>query len=161
MNPLSDSLACRPFMLVVRSLLLSAWKLKWFIVPWVPMFKGRVKTSYLQPIVDKLISRLTAWKGSLLSMAGRDFLVKFIVYGLKSLSRLNEACNLKLAWELLTSHDPWVLVLKYRVISPLEVVMALIFGMTTGVTAPSFRIPIQASSTLKASMILLEFQSSS
>lgn len=32
------------------------------------MFLWRVETSYLQPIIDKLIAMLATWKGSLLSM---------------------------------------------------------------------------------------------
>lgn len=45
----------------------------------VPIFKGKVKYVYLKPIVDKIISKMTAWKGSSLSMVFRSMLVKTIV----------------------------------------------------------------------------------
>jgi hypothetical protein len=45
----------------------------------VPIFKGKPKTSYLQPIADKISSKLTAWKASLLSMVGRVQLVKSVI----------------------------------------------------------------------------------
>lgn len=48
----------------------------------VSIFKGRIKTSYLQPIVDKLIARLAAWKPPFLFMVGRALLVKSIVHGM-------------------------------------------------------------------------------
>ncbi|KAK2411057.1 hypothetical protein QL285_046381 [Trifolium repens] len=37
----------------------------------VPIFKGRPKASYFYPISDKIKNRLSAWKASLLSIAGR------------------------------------------------------------------------------------------
>jgi hypothetical protein len=37
----------------------------------VPIFRGKPKSSHLQPIADKISSKLTAWKAPLLSMAGR------------------------------------------------------------------------------------------
>lgn len=42
----------------------------------VYIFKGRTKASYLQAISDKIISKFSAWKESLLTMAGRVLLVK-------------------------------------------------------------------------------------
>ncbi|XP_058733807.1 uncharacterized protein LOC131605476 [Vicia villosa] len=42
----------------------------------VPLFKGRPKVLHLQPIADKIISKLASWKGALLSFAGRIELVK-------------------------------------------------------------------------------------
>ena len=45
----------------------------------VPIFKGKPKACFLQPIADKISSKLTAWKASLLSMAGRIQLVKSVI----------------------------------------------------------------------------------
>lgn len=45
----------------------------------VPIFKGKVKYVYLKPIADKIISKMTAWKGFSLSMVFRSMLVKTIV----------------------------------------------------------------------------------
>jgi hypothetical protein len=45
----------------------------------VPIFRGKPKSSYLQPIADKISSKLTAWKASLLSMAGRVQLVQSVI----------------------------------------------------------------------------------
>jgi hypothetical protein len=45
----------------------------------VPIFKGKPKTSYLQPIADKIKLKLSAWKASLLTMAGRVQLVKAVI----------------------------------------------------------------------------------
>lgn len=42
----------------------------------VHIFKGRTKASYLQVISDKIISKFSARKESLLTMAGRVLLVK-------------------------------------------------------------------------------------
>lgn len=44
----------------------------------VPLFRGSVKSAYLQSIASKIFSKLAAWKGSILSMADRTMLVKFI-----------------------------------------------------------------------------------
>ncbi|PNX72820.1 ribonuclease H, partial [Trifolium pratense] len=41
----------------------------------VPIFKGKPKVCHLQPIADKIKMKLSAWKASLLSMAGRVQLV--------------------------------------------------------------------------------------
>jgi hypothetical protein len=45
----------------------------------VPIFKGKPKASYLQPIADKIILKLSAWKVSLLSIAGRVQLVRSVI----------------------------------------------------------------------------------
>jgi hypothetical protein len=45
----------------------------------VPIFKGRPKASYFYPIADKIKNRLSAWKASLLSIAGRVQLVKSVI----------------------------------------------------------------------------------
>jgi hypothetical protein len=45
----------------------------------VPIYKGKPKTSYLHPIADKIKLKLSAWKTSLLTMAGRVQLVKAII----------------------------------------------------------------------------------
>ncbi|MCI27995.1 RNA-directed DNA polymerase (Reverse transcriptase), partial [Trifolium medium] len=42
----------------------------------VPIFKGKPKVFHLQPIADKIKMKLSAWKASLLSMAGRVQLVR-------------------------------------------------------------------------------------
>jgi len=47
----------------------------------VPIFKGKPKKSHLQPIADKIKSKLGAWKASLLSIAGRVILVKPVIQG--------------------------------------------------------------------------------
>lgn len=43
----------------------------------VPNFKGKPKARYFNPVADKIKSKLSAWKASLLSIAGRTQLVKF------------------------------------------------------------------------------------
>jgi hypothetical protein len=45
----------------------------------VPIFKGRPKARYFYQIADKIKNKLSAWKASLLSIAGRVQLVKFVV----------------------------------------------------------------------------------
>jgi hypothetical protein len=45
----------------------------------VPLFRGKPKVSWLQPIADKIHSKLSAWKASLLSMAGRVQLVRSVI----------------------------------------------------------------------------------
>ncbi|KAL6221415.1 hypothetical protein ACLB2K_009166 [Fragaria x ananassa] len=49
-----------------------------FIYLGVPIFKGMPRRRHLQAIADKANSRLTSWKGKLLSIAGRVQLVKDI-----------------------------------------------------------------------------------
>ena len=48
----------------------------------LPIFKGKPKKSHLQPIADKIKSMLSAWKASLLSIAGRVTLVKSVIQGM-------------------------------------------------------------------------------
>jgi hypothetical protein len=45
----------------------------------VPLFKGKPKACWLQPIADKILSKLSAWKASLLSIAGRVQLVRAVI----------------------------------------------------------------------------------
>jgi hypothetical protein len=45
----------------------------------VPIFKGKPKACFLQPVADKIKLKLSAWKASLLSIAGRVQLVKAII----------------------------------------------------------------------------------
>lgn len=45
----------------------------------VPIFRGKPKAVFLRPIADKVINKLLAWKGSLLSFARRVKLVKSII----------------------------------------------------------------------------------
>ncbi|KAK2388551.1 hypothetical protein QL285_062226 [Trifolium repens] len=45
----------------------------------VPIFKGKPTTLHLQPVADKIKQKLSAWKASLLSIAGRVQLVKSVV----------------------------------------------------------------------------------
>jgi hypothetical protein len=44
-----------------------------------PIFKGRLKVAYFQPIADKVRNKMSAWKASLLSMAGRIQLIKSVI----------------------------------------------------------------------------------
>lgn len=53
-----------------------------FVYLGVPIFKGKPKKSHLQPIADKIKIKLSAWKASLLSMAGRVILVKSVIQGM-------------------------------------------------------------------------------
>lgn len=41
----------------------------------VPIFKGKPRSIHLQVIVDKVISKLTTWKGDIFSIMGRIQLV--------------------------------------------------------------------------------------
>ncbi|CAJ2652147.1 unnamed protein product [Trifolium pratense] len=50
-----------------------------FIYLGVPIFKGKPKTRYFYPIADRIKSKLSAWKASLLSIAGRVQLVKSVI----------------------------------------------------------------------------------
>jgi hypothetical protein len=45
----------------------------------VPIFKGKPKARFFNPIADKIKNKLSAWKASLLSIAGRVQLVKFVI----------------------------------------------------------------------------------
>jgi ribonuclease HI len=48
----------------------------------VPIFKGKPKACYLQPIADKIKNKLSSWKASLLSIAGRVQMVRSVVYSM-------------------------------------------------------------------------------
>jgi hypothetical protein len=50
-----------------------------FLYLGVPIFEGRPKVTHLQPVTDKIKAKFSAWKASLLSIAGRIQLVKFVV----------------------------------------------------------------------------------
>jgi hypothetical protein len=137
----------------------------------VPIFKGRPKVAYFQPVADKIKAKLSAWKASLLSIAGRVELIKSVIQsmlvysltiyswpvslikdlekkfrnfiwsgdlnarklvtvswhkichpfkegglGLRSISDMNEAANLKLAWDLLFENSLWAKFLRSRAI---------------------------------------------
>jgi hypothetical protein len=45
----------------------------------VPIFKGKPKVIHLQPIADRIKLKLSAWKASLLSIAGRVQLVRSVM----------------------------------------------------------------------------------
>ncbi|KAL6144809.1 hypothetical protein ACLB2K_055499 [Fragaria x ananassa] len=45
----------------------------------VPIFRGKPRASHFQYIVDKIRLRFSSWKGSLLSMAGRLQLIKYVM----------------------------------------------------------------------------------
>lgn len=70
----------------------------------VPIFKGKLKVIYLQPIADRIKAKLAAWKGSLLSIMGRCQLVNSVINGML-------LYNFKIyAWpvSLLKSIDRWI-----------------------------------------------------
>lgn len=48
----------------------------------VPIFKGKPKRSFLQPIADRIKAKLATWRGSLLSIMDRVQLVKSIIQGM-------------------------------------------------------------------------------
>lgn len=137
----------------------------------VPIFKGKPKSSYLQPIADRIKLKFSSWRAASLSIAGRILLVKFVIHsmlvhsisvyswpsallkdidrwsknfiwsgdvnkrkmvivaghkickpydqgglGIRSLTTLNEATNLKLSWDMLNSSEPWAISLKSKAI---------------------------------------------
>ncbi|GAU47353.1 hypothetical protein TSUD_190190 [Trifolium subterraneum] len=45
----------------------------------IPIFKGRPKARYFYPIADRIKAKLSAWKASFLSIAGRAQLVKSVI----------------------------------------------------------------------------------
>jgi hypothetical protein len=57
-----------------------------FVYLGVPIFKGKPKKIFLQPVVDKIKAKLASWKASLLSIAGRVQLVKSVVYSMLTYS---------------------------------------------------------------------------
>ncbi|CAL0324041.1 unnamed protein product [Lupinus luteus] len=48
----------------------------------VPLFRGKPRKIHLQPIADKIISKLKTWKGSYFSIMGRVQLVKSIIHSM-------------------------------------------------------------------------------
>jgi hypothetical protein len=137
----------------------------------VPIFKGKPKAIYFQPLVDKIKIKLASWKASLLSYPGRCKVIKSVVQsmmiysisiyswhvslikelerylrkflwsgdlnvrkfvtvpwkivyspidegglGIKSLSVINQATNLKLFSELMNSENHWASFLRSRVV---------------------------------------------
>jgi hypothetical protein len=142
-----------------------------FLYLGVPIFKGKPKAIYFQPLMDKVKLKLASWKASLLSYAGKIQLVKSVIQsmliysittyswpvslikevelymrnfiwsgdlmvrkhvtvswhkvcspidegglGIRSLSTINKASNLKLFWELLNSDNQWANLLRSRVV---------------------------------------------
>jgi hypothetical protein len=53
-----------------------------FVYLGAPIFKGKPKKCHLQPIADKIKAKLSAWKASYLSMAGRMQLLKSVIQGM-------------------------------------------------------------------------------
>ncbi|GAU31405.1 hypothetical protein TSUD_370540 [Trifolium subterraneum] len=105
----------------------------------VPIFKGKPRVCHLQPIADKIKLKLSSWKASLLSIAGRVQLVRSVVHSmlmplaqggvnLRSFSKLNKATNLKLCWTMLSSHQSWATLLKARVFRSKNVIHHHIFS---------------------------------
>jgi len=45
----------------------------------VPIFKGKPKVRHLQPVADKIMMKLSTWKASLLTMAGRVQLARSVI----------------------------------------------------------------------------------
>lgn len=137
----------------------------------VPIFKGKPKPCHLQPIVDRIKLKLSNWKASLLTMAGRVQLLQSVIQSmftycisvyvwpifllkdlekamrnfiwsgdkdkgkliyvswkkvcrpyaqgglnLRSFISLNQATNLKFCWNMLKSKNPWVILLKDKVL---------------------------------------------
>ncbi|KAI5384612.1 hypothetical protein KIW84_071568 [Lathyrus oleraceus] len=135
----------------------------------VPIFRGKPKSKHLSPIVDSIKNQLSAWKTSLISIAGRVQLVKSVIQslllysiliysshighlkqvekwtrnfiwngditkrklvtfscskmckpinegglGIRNLSKLNEASDMKLGWDILHSHDAWAILLRHK-----------------------------------------------
>jgi len=142
-----------------------------FIYLEVPIFKGKPKSCYFQPIIDRIKVKLASWKASLLSFVGRIQLIRSVIHsmliysitiyswpsslikeleqflrnfiwsgdlhnkklvtaawktictpleegglGIRSLSKLNEASNLKLCWKMLESDNHWASLFRSRVL---------------------------------------------
>ncbi|WJX52536.1 hypothetical protein P8452_38639 [Trifolium repens] len=154
-----------------------------FVYLGIPIFKGKPKKCHLQPLADKIKSKLSAWKASFLSMAGRMQLIKSVIHGMlmhsisvyswpsslikdierwvrnflwsgdvnqrklvtvawhkvcspfdegglgiRSLSKINEAANLKLCWELTQSDLQWAKFLRFRVLKGAKPISYHIFS---------------------------------
>lgn len=50
-----------------------------FVYLGAPIFKGRLKSQFFQPIADTILAKLSAWKGSLISIVGRVILVQYVI----------------------------------------------------------------------------------
>jgi len=50
-----------------------------FIYLGVPIFKGKPKIAYFQPLVHRIKLKFSAWEASLISIAGRVQLVKSVI----------------------------------------------------------------------------------
>lgn len=46
------------------------------------LFKGKPKKVHLMPIADRIMVKLSSWKGALLSIMGRVELVKSVIFGI-------------------------------------------------------------------------------
>jgi hypothetical protein len=57
-----------------------------FLYLGVPIFRGKPKVLHLQPIADKIKLKLSAWKASLLSIAGRIQLIKSVIQSMLTYS---------------------------------------------------------------------------
>ncbi|XP_019432511.1 PREDICTED: uncharacterized protein LOC109339510 [Lupinus angustifolius] len=115
-----------------------------FIYLGIPLFKGKPKKLHLQPIADRIINKLSNWKGASLSLIGRvelvdtcvrnfiwsgDIGVKKLVtvawhrvcsymdeggLGIKSFKCLNKASLLKLTWDLKTTNLEWAIFFRLK-----------------------------------------------
>lgn len=70
----------------------------------VPIFRGKLTKSHLQPIAYRVKSKLSTWKGSLLSIIGRVQLVKSIIQGML----LYNFHTYLWPASLLKSMEPWI-----------------------------------------------------
>ncbi|XP_019459896.1 PREDICTED: uncharacterized protein LOC109359653 [Lupinus angustifolius] len=52
----------------------------------VPLFRGKPMTIHLKPLADRIITKLSKWKGSFLSIMGRVELVKSIIHNMLAYS---------------------------------------------------------------------------
>lgn len=48
----------------------------------VPLFIGKPRRAYFQPVADRILGKLAKWKGSLFSMAGRICLIDSFVHSI-------------------------------------------------------------------------------
>ncbi|XP_019430034.1 PREDICTED: uncharacterized protein LOC109337509 [Lupinus angustifolius] len=76
----------------------------------VPLFIGKPRRIHLQPIGDRILNKLSTWKGACLSIMGRVELVKSIIQrglGIQSVKLMNRASLTKLAWDMRTADHEW------------------------------------------------------
>lgn len=66
----------------------------------VPIFKGKPKVHYFQPIVDKVKAKLSNWKASLLTMDGRVQVIKSVVHNMLIYSLLICSWSIRLVKDL-------------------------------------------------------------